>query len=86
MARDRMRDRGVRRLGPEGVKVSLCCGLAPDRDATAVRDHMLELGAITRAIGSDTLSFCPPLVIADGRPWVVGLAYPQVRPERPALG
>jgi len=41
-------------------------GLPPDRDATAVRDHMLELGVITRAIGTDTLSFCPPLVIADG--------------------
>ena len=26
---------------------------------------MLELGVITRAIGADTLTFCPPLVIAD---------------------
>ena len=41
-------------------------GLRPDRDATAVRDHMLDLGVITRAIGTDTLSFCPPLVITDG--------------------
>ncbi len=41
-------------------------GLPPDRDAMAVRDHMLDLGVITRAIGTDTLSFCPPLVIADG--------------------
>jgi adenosylmethionine-8-amino-7-oxononanoate aminotransferase len=41
-------------------------GLAPDRDANAVRDHLLELGVITRAIGTDTLAFCPPLVIADG--------------------
>jgi adenosylmethionine-8-amino-7-oxononanoate aminotransferase len=40
-------------------------GLAPDRDAMAVRDQMLELGVITRAIGNDTLSFCPPLVITD---------------------
>ena len=40
-------------------------GLPPDRDATAVRDHMLDLGVITRAIGTDTLSFCPPLVITD---------------------
>ena len=40
-------------------------GLPPDRDAIAVRDHMLDLGVITRAIGTDTLSFCPPLVIAD---------------------
>jgi adenosylmethionine-8-amino-7-oxononanoate aminotransferase len=41
-------------------------GLAPDRDANAVRDQMLELGVITRAIGTDTLAFCPPLVIDDG--------------------
>ena len=40
-------------------------GLAPDRDANAVRDHLLELGVITRAIGTDTLTFCPPLVITE---------------------
>jgi adenosylmethionine-8-amino-7-oxononanoate aminotransferase len=34
-------------------------------DATAVRDRMLGLGVITRAIGADALSFCPPLVITD---------------------
>jgi putrescine---pyruvate transaminase len=26
---------------------------------------MLGVGVITRAIGTDTLSFCPPLVITD---------------------
>ena len=41
-------------------------GLAPDRDANAVRDNLLELGIISRAIGTDTLAFCPPLVITDG--------------------
>ncbi len=41
-------------------------GLAPDLDATEVRDRLLALGVITRAIGADTLSFCPPLVITDG--------------------
>jgi adenosylmethionine-8-amino-7-oxononanoate aminotransferase len=40
-------------------------GLPPDRDANAARDQMLELGVITRAIGNDTLAFCPPLVIGD---------------------
>jgi putrescine aminotransferase len=40
-------------------------GLAPDRDANAVRDHLLELGIVSRAIGTDTLAFCPPLVIGD---------------------
>jgi adenosylmethionine-8-amino-7-oxononanoate aminotransferase len=40
-------------------------GLRADQDAVAVRDRMLAAGVITRAIGTDTLTFCPPLVIAD---------------------
>ncbi len=36
--------------------------LPPDRDAVATRDRMLASGVITRAIGTDTLTFCPPLV------------------------
>jgi adenosylmethionine-8-amino-7-oxononanoate aminotransferase len=40
-------------------------GLRPDQDAVAVRDRMLELGVITRAINTDTCTFCPPLVIGD---------------------
>ena len=31
----------------------------------AVRDRMLDLGVITRAVGTDTNTFCPPLVITD---------------------
>jgi adenosylmethionine-8-amino-7-oxononanoate aminotransferase len=31
----------------------------------AIRDRMLADGVITRAIGADTLTFCPPLVITD---------------------
>jgi adenosylmethionine-8-amino-7-oxononanoate aminotransferase len=31
----------------------------------AVRDRMLADGVITRAIGTDTLTFCPPLVITE---------------------
>jgi putrescine aminotransferase len=42
-------------------------GLRPDQDALAVRDRMLELGVITRAIGTDTCTFCPPLVTSDGQ-------------------
>jgi len=38
--------------------------LRPDQDAMVVRDRMLELGAITRAI-NDANTFCPPLVITD---------------------
>jgi putrescine---pyruvate transaminase len=40
-------------------------GLHPDRDAMAVRDRMLELGVVTRAIGTDTVTFCPPFVTTD---------------------
>jgi putrescine aminotransferase len=40
-------------------------GLRADQDAVAVRDRMLGAGVITRAIGTDTLTFCPPLVITD---------------------
>jgi putrescine aminotransferase len=40
-------------------------GLRPDQDAMAVRDHMLANGVITRAIGTDTCTFCPPLVTTD---------------------
>jgi putrescine aminotransferase len=40
-------------------------GLHPHQDATAVRNALLERGVITRAIGADTNSFCPPLVITD---------------------
>jgi adenosylmethionine-8-amino-7-oxononanoate aminotransferase len=40
-------------------------GLRPDQDAALIRNAMLERGAITRAIGANTNSFCPPLVISD---------------------
>jgi putrescine aminotransferase len=42
-------------------------GLRPDQDATTVRDRMLDLGVITRAIGTDTVTFCPPFVTTDGQ-------------------
>jgi adenosylmethionine-8-amino-7-oxononanoate aminotransferase len=34
-------------------------------NAMTVRDRMLELGVITRAIGAETLTFCPPFVTTD---------------------
>jgi putrescine---pyruvate transaminase len=40
-------------------------GLRSDQDAVAIRDTMLANGVITRAIGTDTCTFCPPLVITD---------------------
>ena len=39
----------------------------PGRDPFAVRDRMLELGVITRAIGTDTNTFCPPFVTTDAQ-------------------
>ena len=39
--------------------------MRPDQNAMAVRDRMLELGVITRAIGTDTVTFCPPFVTTD---------------------
>ena len=40
-------------------------GLRPDQNAMAIRDEMLQRGVICRAINTDTLTFCPPLVITD---------------------
>lgn len=51
--------------GVRGVGAVWAAALRPDQDAVAVRDRMLERGVVTRAIGADTLSFCPPLVITD---------------------
>jgi len=36
-------------------------------DAMHVRDRMLELGVITRAIGTETVTFCPPFVTTDAQ-------------------
>jgi adenosylmethionine-8-amino-7-oxononanoate aminotransferase len=35
------------------------------QDPVAMRDAMLDRGVITRAVGADTLTFCPPLVATD---------------------
>ena len=40
-------------------------GLRPDQDAAAIRDTMLDHGVAARPIGSDSLTFCPPLVTTD---------------------
>jgi adenosylmethionine-8-amino-7-oxononanoate aminotransferase len=41
--------------------------LRPDQNAMAVRDRMLELGVVTRAIGTETVTFCPPFVTTDAQ-------------------
>ena len=32
-----------------------------------VRDAMISAGVITRAIGTDTITFCPPFVTTDNQ-------------------
>ena len=49
-----------------GVGAVWAAGLREDQNCVKIRDRMLELGAITRAINTDTNTFCPPLVITDG--------------------
>lgn len=63
---------GLRSLEADGVFDHLrgdvavfAAGLRPDQNAIAVRDQMLDLGVITRAIGTDTVTFCPPFVTTD---------------------
>jgi adenosylmethionine-8-amino-7-oxononanoate aminotransferase len=50
--------------GVRGCGAVWAAALRPDQDAMTIRDRMLELGAITRAI-NDANTFCPPLVITD---------------------
>ena len=40
-------------------------GMHPGQDAMKVRDEMLGLGVVTRAIGDHSCTFCPPLVTTD---------------------
>ena len=40
-------------------------GLKPDQNSVTIRDRMIELGVIARAINTDTVAFCPPLVVKD---------------------
>jgi adenosylmethionine-8-amino-7-oxononanoate aminotransferase len=48
-----------------GLPAMYGVGLRPDQNAMVVGDAMLRRGVITRAIGTDTLTFCPPLVTTD---------------------
>jgi adenosylmethionine-8-amino-7-oxononanoate aminotransferase len=42
-------------------------GLHPGQDAFDVRGALMEAGVITRAVNTETLTWCPPLVITDGQ-------------------
>jgi adenosylmethionine-8-amino-7-oxononanoate aminotransferase len=63
---------GLRALADDGVLAAVrgdgavwAVAQHPHVDPIGVRDKMLDLGVITRAVGTDTNTFCPPLVIAD---------------------
>jgi adenosylmethionine-8-amino-7-oxononanoate aminotransferase len=63
---------GLRSLAADGVidhtrgeGAMWAAGLRPDQNAMAIRDEMLRRGVICRAINTDTLTFCPPLVVTD---------------------
>lgn len=65
---------GLRALADDGVidhargeGAMWAAGLRADQNAMAMRDRMLAGGVITRAINTDTLTFCPPLVITDAQ-------------------
>src|SRR5690606_37874902 len=51
--------------GVRGVGAGWAIALRPDQNAVAVRDRMFADGVITRAMGTDTCTFCPPLVTTD---------------------
>lgn len=60
---------GLRHLEKRGLVADVrgagavwAVGMHDDIDAVAIRDAMLKRGVIPRAIGSQTLSFCPPLI------------------------
>jgi adenosylmethionine-8-amino-7-oxononanoate aminotransferase len=48
--------------GDQGV---WAVGMHDGQDAVKIRDRMLELGVITRAIANHSNTFCPPLVTTD---------------------
>jgi adenosylmethionine-8-amino-7-oxononanoate aminotransferase len=65
---------GLRALEADGAFAQLRgetaifgAAMHPDRNAMAVRDRMLELGVVTRAIGTETVTFCPPFVTTDAQ-------------------
>ncbi len=65
---------GLQSLAADGIIDSVrgdvavwAAGLRDDQNAMTIRDRMLELGVITRAIATHSLTFCPPLVTTDAQ-------------------
>ena len=42
-------------------------GLREDQNAIQIRDAMIDAGVITRAIGTDAITYCPPFVTTDSQ-------------------
>ncbi len=66
--------RGLQSLADDGLIASIrgdgavwAVSHHPHRDPMVIRDKMLDLGVITRAIGADANTFCPPLVTSDAQ-------------------
>jgi adenosylmethionine-8-amino-7-oxononanoate aminotransferase len=65
-------ERGLRAIAEDGgidhvrgeVAV-FAIGLREDQNAMEIRDSMIQAGVITRAIGTDTITYCPPFVTTD---------------------
>ncbi|NND76273.1 MAG: aspartate aminotransferase family protein [Ilumatobacter sp.] len=67
-------ERGLRAIADDGgidhVRGEVAVfgvGLREDQNAMEIRDRMIGRGVITRAIGTDTLTYCPPLVTTDAQ-------------------
>ncbi|MEQ1873372.1 MAG: aminotransferase class III-fold pyridoxal phosphate-dependent enzyme [Ilumatobacteraceae bacterium] len=65
---------GLRSLAEDGIidhvrslGAMLAAALRPDQNAMAIRDAMFHDGVICRALNTDALVFCPPLVTTDAQ-------------------
>ena len=65
---------GLRSLADDGLLAETrgdggvwAAGLSDRHDANVLRDGLLERGVIARAIGTNTLAYCPPLVTSDAQ-------------------
>ncbi|MGI9031186.1 MAG: aminotransferase class III-fold pyridoxal phosphate-dependent enzyme, partial [Ilumatobacteraceae bacterium] len=65
---------GLRALADDGTVAGVrgevavwAVALNAGQESPAVRDRLLELGVVTRAIPPSTITFCPPLVTTDAQ-------------------
>ena len=65
---------GLRSLADDGIidhvrslGAMFAAALKPDQNAMTIRDAMFHDGVICRALNTDALVFCPPLVTTDAQ-------------------